>query len=705
MTEYLPSAPAIGRCYRLFLAVVLALAAVVATSVNVSAQWPTGCVELNDIVEEHLGNTGNVGIYQRVFGEHAEGACRGDHLEDVRGVFGWAFGASQTTESETANDSTDTAEMLAWPTTCVELNDIVERHLGNDTNVGIYQQVFDSQAEQACRQDHREDVRTTFAWAQTCDVSTSGSANSSIPSTQANSIPPMIDVARSYPHLLHYLGTMPWLRCLQYAWLADGISGQDLRALDELASVARIDPELAKDISDYDWFRDGVNYNEPYSSEPVALRRLGAISELSQELLAVVQSHAWIADDMNHFESGALHDLHRIATLDIDLSIEAARSPWVADGIVKYEASALADLFDLTEQDPAVARQYLQYSLHTPVRASDVYLISYIETLRSQDHNRYHQLIHQPWFQDGLDATERAAITAFTSVASDDFYRLLTSGHSQSKTIALPLTGDVTLWAFQLDPFPAGDELLDLGAEAVRWGEEFMGIAFPTNSIIYFFVGYQDILGGRHALGAQFEYDKIRFVRELTGRFDRQSSNKNVAYHETSHYYFHSLGDEWIDEGGAEFMTAYINDRMGYQSLEIRLHDSETEAKQICASNGLGTIYQLRRSAAGLSESEYADDSLIVARRRWCTYVLGEYLLLSLYFAMGKDGLAAALRELYLIESHGTVTVGEPSPKHPSDVAVFQAFLRHTPPGREDAVRDVYRRIHGGFVSDPTFAV
>ena len=52
-----------------------------------------------------------------------------------------------------------------WPTTCVELNDIVEAHLGNHHNVGIYQQVFGDQAEQACRNDHRDDVRSVFAWA------------------------------------------------------------------------------------------------------------------------------------------------------------------------------------------------------------------------------------------------------------------------------------------------------------------------------------------------------------------------------------------------------------------------------------------------------------------------------------------------------------------------------------------------------------
>ena len=64
--------------------------------------WPTDCVELNDIVEAHLGNEHNVAIYQRVFGDQAEMACRSDHREDVRGVFAWAFGHSVSQPSRIA---------------------------------------------------------------------------------------------------------------------------------------------------------------------------------------------------------------------------------------------------------------------------------------------------------------------------------------------------------------------------------------------------------------------------------------------------------------------------------------------------------------------------------------------------------------------------------------------------------------------------
>ena len=72
------------------------------TAVSVSyaaAQWPTTCVELNDIVEAHLGNDHNVGIYQKVFGDQAEQACQNDHRNDVRSVFAWAIGGDSSPTS------------------------------------------------------------------------------------------------------------------------------------------------------------------------------------------------------------------------------------------------------------------------------------------------------------------------------------------------------------------------------------------------------------------------------------------------------------------------------------------------------------------------------------------------------------------------------------------------------------------------------
>ena len=139
-------------------ALLLALAMTLALATPALAQWPTTCLELNDIVEAHLGNDGNVGIYQRVFGDQAEQGCQSDHREDVRGVFAWAF-------EDTGPAMALNLPSQMWPSDCVELNDIVENHLGNHGNVEIYQHVFGVDAESACRSDHRDDVRGVFAWA------------------------------------------------------------------------------------------------------------------------------------------------------------------------------------------------------------------------------------------------------------------------------------------------------------------------------------------------------------------------------------------------------------------------------------------------------------------------------------------------------------------------------------------------------------
>lgn len=119
------------------------------------AQWPTTCVELNDLAEAAAGNHQNVGIYQRAYGDQAEAQCRNDHRDDVRRTFAWALGGADEKVAGT------------WPTSCVALNDLAEAARGNPGNVGIYQQVFtdDVEAERACRSDHRADVIATFAWA------------------------------------------------------------------------------------------------------------------------------------------------------------------------------------------------------------------------------------------------------------------------------------------------------------------------------------------------------------------------------------------------------------------------------------------------------------------------------------------------------------------------------------------------------------
>lgn len=67
--------------------------------------------------------------------------------------------------------------------------------------------------------------------------------------------------------------------------------------------------------------------------------------------------------------------------------------------------------------------------------------------------------------------------------------------------------------------------------------------------------------------------------------------------------------------------------------------------------------------------------------------MLGQYFITALYDAIGQDAYRGALRELY----ERYVRYEPP----PTEEQVYQAFLKHTPPDREPALIDVYRRLHG----------
>ena len=109
---------------RLITAVCLALVATALTWGAAAAQWPTTCVELNDIVEAHLGNDNNVGIYQRVFGDQAEQACRNDHLADVRATFGWAVGGDEPATAPAPPSTASPASGVWLPDTGLWLSNL-----------------------------------------------------------------------------------------------------------------------------------------------------------------------------------------------------------------------------------------------------------------------------------------------------------------------------------------------------------------------------------------------------------------------------------------------------------------------------------------------------------------------------------------------------------------------------------------------------
>ncbi len=314
---------AISRPRRALLAILLAMAVVAATAASVGAQWPTGCEELNDIVERHLGNDGNVGIYQLVFGDLAEDACQNDHLEDVRGVFAWVFDSLPTSES-TADGTV--ADIGGWPTTCVELNDIVERNLENEDNVGIYQRVFLNEADAGCRSDHLEDVQTTFAWAR---------PPNKLSPTRSDT-PPIGDFAQSNPALQQLLSRLPGLRNHIYEWLSDGISRHELSAIHYLHNLAVDDPTLGFRAATSPWVSDDM---VPY--EVSALHNLRELLHLNAELAHRLLGYT-LTPPVWPSDVRIIYGLPVLWEIDADRFDRLISQPWFDDGL-DYDERTLTD--------------------------------------------------------------------------------------------------------------------------------------------------------------------------------------------------------------------------------------------------------------------------------------------------------------------------------------------------------------------------
>ena len=384
-------------------------------------------------------------------------------------------------------------------------------------------------------------------------------------------------------------------------------------------------------------------------------------------VLRQLQSYAWVQGSVStRAERAGFITLRYLPTKDVELARLTVGQPWVEDGITLLELFAITSIDSLADVDLELAKQVFEEPfMAPPFRDRDAFAIQALASMVSErpETSVMALLADQPWFIDGLDDQEAALlrVIGFPIYISDDFRRaLIETHHIASASIQLPLSGEIELVVVRHTPFPPDDYTLAAMEEGVRASEAFMGEPFPYNDVILV-IGDSDLWPGPATYmggpsGAHIRvHDPERYVS--------QAPFKATLYHEIGHFYI-SGSIPWLFEGGADFLEAYTRASLGEESLEERLASLES-SQSSCLQQTI---------------QEHIDNYL-----RSCAYVLGERFLLTMYAILGHEGASAALREARWER-------GEP---FPTEEAIYDTYLKHTPPGREDEFRDAYRRLHG----------
>ncbi len=368
----------------------------------------------------------------------------------------------------------------------------------------------------------------------------------------------------------------------------------------------------------------------------------------------------------------ALVPIREIWQRDPELGLELTQAPWIGDGLSRWEDDAIYGLGHLADHDPALASRMLAYTMEEPVQDRNTLLLSTLGRMLAQHRDTFELLIGQPWFADGLDAEERAFMTAasYTTGVADLYSGLLAERFSRSTVISLPLADEVALWAFSNDA-PPTEHILDLVELGARGAEGIMDAPFPLTDLIVLSVDVDDHDIG---YGGVNWGDSMVFLRG--GRLEPPDYGE-ILYHEIAHFWLGAdIGPFWLYEGGANMVAAYV--RADGQALE-----ANENALSYCRDNGVPNIHAL----------SVPDHPNPVAQST-CGYSFGQYFLTTLFNTIGEAAFSSAISELY-----GLYLDYQPPA---TDEQVYRTFLKHTPPGREAAFLDVYRRLHGGPFLDGT---
>ena len=482
-------------------------------------------------------------------------------------------------------------------------------------------------------------------------------------------------------HLSSFIGSADELdrrlaeQIVSAGWFTDGVTRHEAWTIGVLASVARTYREVLPAIIELEWAFDD-DLTGPEFNAVTQIRDLELFNPGSGVMLV---QFTWLYDGITDSESGALSVIRHLAEFNPEFSVWLIESPWVADGITYADVQLIrgwGNVFAVAgtlNRDPFKLLSLLVDEADGPYSPIEGMLMRSLgQGLEDEETRRrlLEEMMAADWFVDGLTDIERVHIIG---LSSENAYYLewpnLNPEKIHSRTIELPLAGEVNLWLVEGSWVP-WESAMYWFEEAVRGAEQLMEEPFPFSDLVVATAGKYDYDGrARTVVGKSYDGgQRIEIVDNLS-----EKGMRDVLHHEVAHSYFNSLmGPKWFAEAGAEHVREYIQKWKGYadQDAHIRVMNL---VRDDCTSKGVLQIVE------ALVESPEIPP--------FCKFKIGLHLLLSLEREVGFEAVVAALGDLYRTSLASQIAN--------SDKDIYEAFRRHTPPGIEDKMQEVWDRLYG----------
>ena len=372
------------------------------------------------------------------------------------------------------------------------------------------------------------------------------------------------------------------------------------------------------------WVVDGVvGYSERQASEALIAAALWYPA-----VFDTLMGMRWVQGDITVHEAYTIYRTRWIAKYAPDLAGSVLEKPWTQDGITRDEAEVIYRLYGLIPAEDTPRHQAVEI-LSMPfldtVESADALAITSMRNFWRQDTAGFLELMDTPVFSDGISDDEAKIVLLLESTNryKPESIPVLLDGTSvfmEERTINLPYSGQVTLSIVRFREQATPSASMERFEHAIRIIDDFMGVPFPTNHLVWFFDDHSSSPGhhtGLH-ITSNPELDDIGY------------GGPRYAAHESGHYHWtphktHWIGNaiqNWMAEGAADFLAMISeNARVGRPMVANR------------APCLLDNIRDLE-----VSESDESG----------CKYRLGQRLFLDLYHSLGEETFREGFRNLYL---------------------------------------------------------